>query len=59
MFKDPSKTQTHSAQLWDTINQYPKAQIKKFFTPKLIQMDDYAVKTILDRIGMENDVAHM
>ena len=56
VYEDPSITRDDKTMTWDRMNSYPKKQIKKFFTKKLIKMDEWAVKQILSKIEKEKAI---
>lgn len=45
--------------LWNTVNQYPKAQLRKFWTKKLVQMDEYATSTLLKWIEEDENIEYL
>ena len=56
-FNDPGQIQNDEKNsTWNTFNKYPWWQIKKFFTKKLIEMDEFAVKQLLNRINVEETI---
>jgi hypothetical protein len=41
------------------MNNYPKQQLKKFWTKKLVEMDEYATSTLLQRIEEDENIEYL
>jgi len=52
-FKDPAKTFLDSKCAWDTYNDYPTSELRKFIRPNIMKMDQMAVKNIQEKMQNE------